>query len=126
MHFLYSKGSAAEREFAKLLWKWGFAVIRSAGSGRLQYSAPDIVACKNGRIFAFECKFRKNYVHLRPGELAELKEWCSRGGTSGFLAWKIHTRGWWLLDIDSVSGGINEKTMQEKAMSFNDFLSRFA
>jgi len=123
---LYSKGSAAEREFAEFLWRWGFAVIRSAGSGKFRYSAPDVVACKNGTAFAFECKFRRNYVRLKPEELSELKEWCSRAGAKGYLAWKIHKSGWWLLDINHIKGGLSEKAMQESALSFNEFLSKFA
>ncbi|MBI3413307.1 MAG: hypothetical protein HY051_04460 [Candidatus Aenigmarchaeota archaeon] len=127
---MYAKGSAAEREFAELVWRWGFAAVRSAGSGNLKagarYYSPDIVAAKKGVTFAFECKFRKGYVKLSDEDLHSLKEWCSRAGCRGFLAWKISRRGWWLLDIEQLNRGLNEASMQRTALSFNDFMSRFA
>ncbi len=127
---MYAKGSAAEREFAELMWRWGFAVVRSAGSGNLRagarYYSPDIIAAKGGVVFAFECKFRKGYVRISNEDMGSMKEWCSRAGCRGFLAWKISRRGWWLLDIESVAGGISEEKMQRVSMPFNGFLSRFA
>jgi len=127
---VYAKGSAAEREFAELMWQWGFAVVRSAGSGNLRaaarYYSPDVIAVKNGAAFAFECKFRKGYVKLSGEDLHSLKEWCSRAGCHGFLAWKISRRGWWLMDIENLSGGLSECKMQKTALSFNEFMTKFA
>ncbi|MFH0889723.1 MAG: Holliday junction resolvase Hjc [Candidatus Aenigmatarchaeota archaeon] len=120
------KGSNAEREFAELLWQRGFAVVRSAGSGNLRagarYYSPDVIAARRDRVFAFECKFRKNYVKLSNEDLHSLKEWCARAGCRGFLAWKIARKGWWLLDIEKITRGINEEAMQKTALSFNSFI----
>ncbi len=126
---MYAKGSNAEREFAELMWRWDFAVVRSAGSGNLtagaRYYSPDIIAAKKGSIFAFECKFRKNYVKLSDEDLHALTEWCRRAGCKGFLAWKISRKGWWLMDIEKLTGGLNEEKMQKTALSFNEFLTKF-
>lgn len=127
---MYAKGSGAEREFAELMWQWGFAVVRSAGSGNLtagaRYYSPDIIAAKRGAVVAFECKFRKGYVKLSDEDLHSLKEWCARAGCKGFLAWKISRKGWWLLDIENITRGINENTMQRISMPFNEFMAKFA
>ena len=125
-----AKGAVAEREFAELMWRWGFAVVRSAGSGNLKaaarYYSPDVIVAKAGTVFAFECKFRKNYVKLSDEDLYALKEWCRRAGCKGFLAWKISRKGWWLLDIEQLARGLNEEKMQKTALSFNEFMTRFA
>lgn len=123
MKYCYAKGSQSERELAKILWKWGFSVIRAAGSAKYRYSSPDLVAIKNKVAFAFECKARKNYVKLKPQELFELREWCQRSGAHGFLAWKISRVGWFFLSIDELDAGINEKSMQERAIRTEDIVS---
>ncbi|MFH1105820.1 MAG: Holliday junction resolvase Hjc [Candidatus Aenigmatarchaeota archaeon] len=123
MKYCYAKGSQSERELGKIMWKWGFAVIRSAGSGKYRYTAPDLVAIKNKTVFAFECKARKNYVKLEAQELFELREWCERSGALGFLAWKISRRGWFFLSTDKLDTGINEKNMQAQALRIEDLVS---
>ena len=96
----YVKGANAERELTKLLKGKSFAVVRSARSGG-SISVPDVIAAKDGKILAFECKTWKEKPRLKREEHAEFAEWCQRAGAIGFLAWR--NRGKWLfLDINNL------------------------
>jgi Holliday junction resolvase len=112
----YRKGSNAERELAKLLKNYGFAVIRAARSGG-SISVPDIVGIKNGVIAAFECKTWKTTPKLKTEEYNEFKDWCLKADAHGFLAWR--TRGKWIfLNIDD----IHTKNIKKDGMKLNDLL----
>ena len=94
----YKKGARAERELAELLWKRGYAVVRAAGSGN-SYS-PDVIAIKNGTVYAFECKaWKREEVVISEHQMKKMLEWRKRSGAELFLAWKYPYRGWFFIPV---------------------------
>ncbi len=94
----YKKGARAERELAELLWKRGYAVVRSAGSGTT-YS-PDIIAIREGRVIAFECKaWKRKEVIIPHHQMEKMLEWRRRSGAELYLAWKYPYRGWFFIPV---------------------------
>ncbi len=91
----YNKGANAERELIHTLSDLGFAVLRVAGSGVSPLPSPDVVALKNGRILAFECKAWKG-AHLAIPIITFNDEvnWAKTAGAEFFVAWKIPREGW--------------------------------
>ena len=53
------KGSNAERELVGMFWAQEFAALRIAGSGRMNFPCPDVLASKDGRVLSIECKSTK-------------------------------------------------------------------
>ncbi|MDD3159438.1 MAG: Holliday junction resolvase Hjc [Candidatus ainarchaeum sp.] len=93
-----AKGANAERELIKLLDKIGYAVLRVAGSGVNPLPCPDVVALKNGKIIAFECKARKgNYLAIEIEQMQEEINWAKKAGAIFLIAWKVPFKGWILL-----------------------------
>ena len=95
----YAKGANAERELIRILYEYGFAPIRAAGSGKSSLPSPDLIAIKDGRIIAFECKaWGGPYVNISHGQMDELSKWCSMAGAELIVAWKIPHKGWFLVE----------------------------
>ncbi len=93
-----SKGARAERELVEMLWRLGFAVVRSAGSG--QSYAPDVVAIKNGCVLAFECKaWRGSELRIEHHQMDKMMEWCRRSGAELYIAWRMPYRGWIFIPV---------------------------
>ena len=94
----YKKGARAERELASILWRKGYAVVRSAGSGN-SYS-PDIIAIREGSVIAFECKaWNRKEVIIPRHQMEKMLEWKRRSGAELYLAWKYPYRGWFFIPI---------------------------
>ncbi len=94
----YKKGARAERELMELLWKRGYAVVRSAGSGNTY--APDVIAIREGVVLAFECKaWKKKEVYIPSHQMEKMLEWRKRSGAELYLAWKYPYRGWFFIPI---------------------------
>lgn len=91
----YAKGANAERELIGILWGNGFAAVRAAGSGKATLPSPDMVAMKNGRIIAFECKaWKGDYLNISREQMSDLSLWCDRAGAEFFIAWRVPRVGW--------------------------------
>jgi Holliday junction resolvase len=91
----YNKGANAERELIKDLDKLGFAVLRVAGSGVNPLPCPDVVALKNGKIIAFECKAKKgDYLSITHEQMEEEIGWSKKAGALFLIAWKVPRKGW--------------------------------
>ena len=97
----YNKGANAERELIKELHSAGFAVTRVAGSGVNPLPCPDVIALKQGKIFAFECKaWKGQYLAIPHENMDEEKEWAQIAGAEFFIAWKIPREGWLFVKAD--------------------------
>lgn len=91
----YNKGANAERELIHTLSDMGFAVLRVAGSGVSPLPSPDVVALKNGRILAFECKaWKGNYLAIPIQTFDDEVNWAKIAGAEFFVGWKIPREGW--------------------------------
>lgn len=94
----HPKGANAERELMHLFFEHGFSVVRIAGSGTSPLPAPDIIAIKNGRIIAVECKARKaKNLAVSVGQIGELVGWANKAGAESLVGWKIPRKGWFFL-----------------------------
>jgi Holliday junction resolvase len=91
----YNKGANAERELIHTLSDKGFAVLRVAGSGVSPLPSPDVVALKNGRILAIECKAWKGaHLAIPIVTMNDEVNWAKTAGAEFFVAWKIPREGW--------------------------------
>ena len=91
----YNKGANAERELIHTLSDRGFAVLRVAGSGVSPLPSPDVVALKNGRILAFECKaWKGNHLAIPIVTFDDEVNWAKIAGAEFFVGWKIPREGW--------------------------------
>lgn len=91
----YNKGANAERELIKILFDKGFAVLRVAGSGVSPLPSPDVVALKNGRIIAIECKAWKGaHLAIPIQTFNDEVNWAKVAGAEFFIGWKVPRNGW--------------------------------
>ena len=96
----YAKGANAERELIHTLSDMGFAVLRVAGSGVSPLPSPDVVALKDGRILAFECKaWKGNYLAIPCVTMNDETNWAKTAGAEFFIGWKIPREGWLFVKV---------------------------
>jgi len=72
------KGAAAERECINALADEGWGVMRAPASGSgTTRSLPDVLAGRNGNMYAFELKASSDEtIYIDSTEVAELKTFC--------------------------------------------------
>ena len=120
----HRKGANAERELMHLFFNEGFSVVRIAGSGTSPLPAPDIIAIRNGRIVAVECKARKSKnLAITVGQIGELTEWAEKAGGEAWVAWKVPRKGWFFLKSEQMKNTgkfftISLKNAMEKGLLF--------
>ncbi len=106
-----SKGSRNEVELAYLLYDEGYMVVRSAGSGRMPIPNPDLLAGKNGRTLAIECKsLKKDILYLTDEDLGQLNTFSIKFGAEPWIAVRFNNLGWYF---------INPKILKKKNKNFN-------
>ena len=99
----YNKGARSERELLNYLHERKFSVIRSAGSG-VNSLSPDILAFKNGKGFAFECKaWNRTSVAIEIEKIESMMEWESNTGMDTYVAWKMNNMGWFFIKLAEMS-----------------------
>ncbi|AMM54827.1 Holliday junction resolvase Hjc [Pyrococcus kukulkanii] len=92
---MYRKGANAERELIRLLEKYGFAVVRSAGSKKV-----DIVAGNGNRYLCIEVKStRKEKLSIKKEEVERVRDFASRFGGTPILAVKFIGKGWRFVEL---------------------------
>jgi len=93
------RGFSHERDLARRLWEYGFAVIRAPASGsrakHLKY--PDLVAIYQGRVLALEVKTTRGEkpVYVRGDQVEKLVEFSKRAGATPYIAVKYIGEGEW-------------------------------
>lgn len=124
------KGSNAERELLLLLFDRGFVVSRVAGSGSSKLPTPDILAFKDKRAIAIECKAKKGeYLNIREEQIEELKIWEKMSGFFAYVSWRLGKDEWYFIDISSLNKtkkaySIKKKEILEKGLNLEDFLKK--
>jgi Holliday junction resolvase len=97
------KGTGAERELVHLLWAASWAASRVAGSGSIKYPVPDILASKDNRQLAIECKVTKgDSQYLTKEEVADLREYARITGAEPFIAVRFAREDWRFLSPDDL------------------------
>lgn len=112
----YNKGASAERELMRLFAERGFAVARSAGSGKNQLPTPDLIVLGHGRHLSIECKaWRASHLTISDVQMADLKKWELLSGGETYIAWKYPNKGWFFLKIQDFSKAKHYNISFEKA-----------
>lgn len=98
----------------------GYSVIRSAGSG-VNSISPDILAIKDGRGMAFECKaWNNSSLSIEPDKAEELKRWEANSHMPVFIGWRINTLGWFFIKLEELNKAEKNYTVTKKtAMGIN-------
>ena len=95
----YRKGARAERELISFFSENGFAVIRAAGSG-VNSLSPDLLAFKQGRQYAIECKaWEAGSLSFEKEKVAVMKKWEEITGITYFIGWRVSRDGWFLFPV---------------------------
>jgi Holliday junction resolvase len=95
----YAKGSRAERELIHFFTAHGFQVIRAAGSG-VNSLSPDILAFRQGRQYAIECKaWDSGSLSFEKEKVAQMKKWEEGTGITYYIGWRVNREGWFLFPI---------------------------
>lgn len=108
----YKKGFRAEHELMNMLSSLGFAVLRAPKSGK---DTIDMIACKRGTIFVFECKFWANTVRIDEGQMGSLISFSEKAGAIPIVAIKSANEGWKFLKAEDVrdNKGVASKDLIE-------------
>ena len=110
------RGSSAERELFHKFWGEGWTCLRTAGSGSVQYAAPDLTAGKAGKLFVIECKAGASiYKYLDTYEVEELQQFAEAFGAEAWIAVRYNHIGWYFLRPEQLrdTGGRFAVTLQE-------------
>lgn len=111
----YDKGANAERELIRLFWDRGFAVARTAGSGKNQLPMPDIIVLGKGRSMVIEAKaWRSAHLTIIGEKMEELLKWARIAGAEPFVAWKYPNKGWFFIKPGSF------RKAKHYSLSFSD------
>lgn len=98
-----TKGTGAERELVHLFWKHDWAASRVAGSGSIGYPVPDILASKDKRQLAVECKCTKgDSQYLTKEEVADLRTFAAITGAEPYIAVRFAREEWRFLHPDAL------------------------
>ncbi len=104
----YNKGASAERELIRILWGKGFAVARTAGSGKNKLPMPDLICLGKGRAIVFECKaWKGQYLNIMAEQMQELLKWNEIGNAEVFVAWKFPNKGWFFIKPEAFNKNKN-------------------
>ncbi len=127
------RGFNAERELARILWRYGFAVVRGPASGARARKVfyPDLIAIYKGKIFVVEVKYRstsQSTVYINKKKVDKLIDFAKRAGGKVVIAVKIPKEGWFIIEFNKVeytSDGsikINRQVLEE-ATRLEEFIS---
>ncbi|MFH0861308.1 MAG: Holliday junction resolvase Hjc [Candidatus Altiarchaeota archaeon] len=86
----YKKGADFEREVVAEFWNRGWGAIRSAGSGTVSHPVPDVIAARDGKILAIECKTTRNDRLSLKEAMLNLREFSQRAGCRAYLGIKFY------------------------------------
>lgn len=127
-----AKGSRAERELFHMLWKEGYAVVRSAGSGSTSQPAPDLLASNGKKTFALECKSIKGEKkYFSSQELEQLQIFSSTFGAESYIAVRFDNKGWFFIALEKIPKSKGEQyvvsfsQLQKEGLTFEELLGKF-
>jgi Holliday junction resolvase len=127
-----SKGTRAERELLHLFWENEWACMRSAGSGSTTRPSPDLLASKNNKTLAIECKsIKSKNHHFNKKEIEELILFSKLFGAKPIIGMRFDNKGWFFLDVNKLSPnkngnyGISLKLSMKEGLSFKNLLNEY-
>ncbi len=94
--------------------------MRGAGSG-VNSLSPDLIAIKDGRGFAFECKaWDRDSLSIENDRFDGLVEWQRNTGMETFIAWRMNGSGWFFIRLEEMKSNDRTRTVSKKtALSIN-------
>ncbi len=100
-----------------------------AGSGSIKYPVPDILAAKNNRHLAVECKNTKaDSQYLTKEEIADLKTFASITGAEAYVAVRFAREDWRFLkpedlDVTPTQFVVSKKLALQHGKPLSDVLN---
>lgn len=127
------KGSRTERELLHMLYSEGFGVLRVAGSGSATIPATDLIAAKDGRMLAIECKSGKKEIkrYLQKEQVEELRLLSKRMGAEPWIGMRYDNEDWLFLEpknLDKSKKGtycVDLKWAKRKGILFEELIKKF-
>ncbi|MCL4383046.1 MAG: hypothetical protein M1168_03865 [Candidatus Marsarchaeota archaeon] len=115
----YSKGARSERELLMQFYNLSYSVMRAAGSG-VNSLSPDIIAIKEDKLYAFECKAWNSNLLIEPERFESLKQWEKNTRMQVFIAWRINNKGWFFIKLEELSkNGRNYTLTKNQVFAIN-------
>ncbi|MDI3474428.1 MAG: holliday junction resolvase Hjr [Thermococcaceae archaeon] len=119
----YRRGASAERELIKMLEEAGFAVVRSAGSKKV-----DIIAGNGRRYLCIEVKStHSEAIYIREEDYRKLLSFAERFGGVPLIAVKFVNRGWYFFrpeDLKKGSKNYKISIQNSKYLTFDEITGR--
>ena len=104
-------------------------VVRSAGSGSIGLPNPDLIAGKDSRILAIECKsLSAENKYFKEQEIKELKEFSKKFGAEPWLALRFDNIGWYFIQPHQLNKtkssyySISLEEIKRKGLNFKDLI----
>jgi Holliday junction resolvase len=124
-----SKGSKAERELYQMFIDGGFRAVRVAGSGMMENTACDLIAGKQGKKYAVECKSlkgKKKYISKE--QIEDFLVFSEIFGLEPIVAIRFNREGWFFLSPKELEDtgkwlGIHLEDARVKGMRFGQKFS---
>ena len=123
------KGTYYEYKVEEIFENYGYATIRSLGSGGgTKKSKPDVTVSNSRYSFGIEVKHRNNDVlYIKKSQVDELKDFCFTFGATPLLVVKFNRNPFYVFDVDSIE--LCEKNFKisigelNKGIELNEFIS---
>ncbi|RZN64841.1 MAG: Holliday junction resolvase [Candidatus Methanoliparum thermophilum] len=121
------KGTDSERELVNMLWKAGFAAIRSPASGAATKNPlPDIIAGNGKRYLSIEVKSSsKGKIYIKKREIEDLAAFSKKFGAEPYLGVKFNGERWAFICVerlDSITKDGNYRIdLRETRQTWMDF-----
>lgn len=123
------KGTRAERELLHMLYSKKFNIMRSAGSGSIGIPNPDLIAAKDGRILAIECKsLSAENKYFKEQEIKELKEFSESFNAEAWLGIRFDNIGWFFIQPNKLNKtktgyfNISLEELKKKGLNFDKLI----
>lgn len=98
------KGTYHEYKLMEIFESFGYATLRTLGSGGgTKKSKPDVVVGNSRNIFGIEVKNRNgNVCYIKDSQVEELKDFCYTFGASPLIVVKFGRNPFYVFDVDSI------------------------
>ena len=97
------KGARLERELLHLFWNHKWFCTRVAGSGSMPLPCPDLLAGKNGRVLAVECKSgKRKRRYIEEKQVDELREFAKGFGAEAWIGARFNGASWFFVRVQDL------------------------
>lgn len=116
-----AKGSNAERDLIHLFWQNNYAALRIAGSGRMNYPSPDILASNGERTIAIECKAtKKSQQYFDKEQIDQLIQFSKMFRAEPLIAIKF-SANWHFFNLEDLNSTPSGKFVIKKGAESKEF-----